>query len=418
MKKLIIIFFILFNIFSAQSNFDDNVLPKFNIDIINRQKNNNETLLDVFIQIPYSNLRFVKNDNIYSSHFNIELVFIDETTNNVLQNISWVEEVKTKNTEQTNSVSSFKLSLKKISIPPGTYRIVCNLEDLESHKVASFDSKFTVRNFNSTLYASDILLINTDPDYHVKNKLLPNISRIIPYGNKVIKGFYEIYSLTDTTLNVKYLIQKNNKKILAEIESKLDIKKGKNNFIPVIPDTGLQLGKYTLKAIITTLNNKTVAVIRKSFKYVIGDFAIPIDSLDTAIRQMEFITNADEQEYLLNAPTYSEKVNRFLAFWKSKDPTPETTYNEVLIEYFRRVQFANNTFTGYKEGWRSDMGMIYITLGPPDEVERHPMDGANYPYEVWSYSRINRAFVFIDRTGFGDYKLQNTNYYDWSKFRM
>jgi GWxTD domain-containing protein len=113
-----------------------------------------------------------------------------------------------------------------------------------------------------------------------------------------------------------------------------------------------------------------------------------------------------------------EKLKRFKAFWKSKDPSPNTVDNEVLNEYYRRVSYANKHFKNYLPGWKSDMGMIYIVLGPPDNVERHPFEYDSKPYEIWDYYSINQRFYFVDETGFGDYKLLNFNYGDWYRYRQ
>jgi GWxTD domain-containing protein len=56
----------------------------------------------------------------------------------------------------------------------------------------------------------------------------------------------------------------------------------------------------------------------------------------------------------------------------------------LVRSYFRRVELANRYFTSYKEGWKTDRGMIYIIFGLPDEVFKF------YDREVWKYK--NNAF--------------------------
>jgi GWxTD domain-containing protein len=94
-----------------------------------------------------------------------------------------------------------------------------------------------------------------------------------------------------------------------------------------------------------------------------------------------------------------------LAFWKKKDPNPADEENAVFDEYYRRINFANANFSHYMEGWRSDRGMIYITLGPPNNIDRHPFEYDSKPYEVWEYYDLNEQYVFMDESGFGDYRL-------------
>jgi hypothetical protein len=51
------------------------------------------------------------------------------------------------------------------------------------------------------------------------------------------------------------------------------------------------------------------------------------------------------------------------------------------------------------------MGMVYILFGAPNDIERHPFDIGSKPYQIWYYWEINRQLVFVDETGFGDYRL-------------
>ncbi len=53
----------------------------------------------------------------------------------------------------------------------------------------------------------------------------------------------------------------------------------------------------------------------------------------------------------------------------------------LMRSYFKRVEAANQLFTSYKEGWKTDRGMIYIIFGAPDEVY------AFSDREVWNYKK-------------------------------
>ncbi|HEX5171350.1 MAG TPA: GWxTD domain-containing protein [Cyclobacteriaceae bacterium] len=50
-----------------------------------------------------------------------------------------------------------------------------------------------------------------------------------------------------------------------------------------------------------------------------------------------------------------------------------------MRSYFRQVELANQYFSSYKEGWKTDRGMIYIIFGMPEEVYKFT------DREVWSY---------------------------------
>lgn len=63
-----------------------------------------------------------------------------------------------------------------------------------------------------------------------------------------------------------------------------------------------------------------------------------------------------------------------------------------IRNYFRRVELANQYFSSYKEGWKTDRGMIYIIFGMPNEILY------NGEAEVWRYKSMDLTFTFV-KTG-------------------
>jgi hypothetical protein len=51
------------------------------------------------------------------------------------------------------------------------------------------------------------------------------------------------------------------------------------------------------------------------------------------------------------------------------------------------------------------MGMVFIILGAPSSVDRHPFEIDSKPYEIWYYYDFDRQIVFVDESGFGNYRL-------------
>ena len=78
----------------------------------------------------------------------------------------------------------------------------------------------------------------------------------------------------------------------------------------------------------------------------------------------------------------------------------------IYSEYFQRVEYVNEHFSGWQPGWETDRGMIYILFGPPDEIQRtNPSAGNSTIYQIWNYLKVSKQFVFRDQNGFGDYRL-------------
>ncbi|NOZ56668.1 MAG: GWxTD domain-containing protein [Calditrichaeota bacterium] len=142
-----------------------------------------------------------------------------------------------------------------------------------------------------------------------------------------------------------------------------------------------------------------------------------ISDLELAIDQLRYIATSEEFKALKKAPP-EKKLKLFKEFWAKRDPTPGTPENEAMEEHYRRVQYANENFKGFQEGWKTDMGMVYIILGPPDDIERHPFEIDSKPYEIWYYYHINRQFIFVDENGFGEYRLYNPyELWDWQRLQ-
>ena len=135
--------------------------------------------------------------------------------------------------------------------------------------------------------------------------------------------------------------------------------------------------------------------------------SINVPNIDLAFKQMKYILNSNERNLIKKG----EKKNReslFLKLWKDRDPTPNTDFNELMDEYYRRVKYADENFDGWQKGWESDRGMIYILFGPPDEIQRSNISvSSNASLQIWTYLKANKQFIFRDENGFGDYRLDN-----------
>ncbi len=111
------------------------------------------------------------------------------------------------------------------------------------------------------------------------------------------------------------------------------------------------------------------------------------------------------------------------AFWARRDPTPDTEENEFKEEHYRRIAYANDHYASGIPGWKTDRGRIYITYGPPDDIESHPSGGtyerpieegggetSTYPFEDWTYRYIegigsNIKIEFVDPTMSGEFHM-------------
>jgi hypothetical protein len=76
-----------------------------------------------------------------------------------------------------------------------------------------------------------------------------------------------------------------------------------------------------------------------------------------------------------------------------------------MDEYYKRVAYAIIHFDSFVDGWETDMGMIYIIFGAPDDIERSVLSQVQNTTEIWYYYQIQESFIFIDKDGFGNFRL-------------
>ena len=165
--------------------------------------------------------------------------------------------------------------------------------------------------------------------------------------------------------------------------------------------TDLFVGNYVLEVELTEGRSKWR--VDRSFE-VEESGPPPRAEFERMLEPLSYIATAAEIDRLRRLPPEGQ-AQGWEEFWRGRDPNPETARNEALIEFIRRVRYAEHHFQGYGPGWRSDMGRIYIRYGPPSQVENRPATTSTPQLEIWSYENPFRRFVFADREGFGRFVL-------------
>ncbi len=167
--------------------------------------------------------------------------------------------------------------------------------------------------------------------------------------------------------------------------------------------SGLFIGDYSLE--VEMHEGKTSWRTSRSFE--VEESGPPRGrEFDELLEALTYIADGSEVDPMRGLSPEAQ-AERWEAFWRRRDPTPETVRNEYQIEFFRRLRHATQHFLGFGPGWRSDMGRAYIRYGPPDQIEQRQATGSQPGLEIWYYNQPYRRLVFGDREGFGRYSLLN-----------
>jgi GWxTD domain-containing protein len=380
--------------------------------------------LDVFAQVSYENLNFVKRGDMYEASYDMTIALYDSASRLVSEKL-WTEMVKPVTFEVSVSPKAYSLTQRTFEILPGRYHIVTLLRDNETKTTKRLLREITIPDYSSSPFSlSDIMLVSRLTLEGEKRTIVPTISSNVGTVITPFHIFFEAY--TDQVIDsMKFVAtvmdEKKGKKIV--VDTLYNLSSGRNQLFMSIDQSRLPLGDYVLYvqafpgAISSDTAKESMASTSRSFEIRWMGMPLGVKDLDLAIDQIQYIAEDSEMKNIRAAKTVEEKQKRFLDFWKSKDPNPNTPRNEKMEEYYSRIEYANKHFAHYIEGWRTDMGMVFIIFGSPNNVDRHPFDIDAKPYEVWSYYELNHQFVFVDETGFGDYRLVTPIWEVWKRPR-
>ena len=383
--------------------------PLFQYEISTYPSENRDSVtVRVKTKVSYDVLQFIKDGNIFTAEYELSIIIIDDKEKKSVSDIS-DHKLTTEIFGETNSQRLFDINEFSFRLLPDKYTVIISIMDKDTKKrdiqkkiietgnfyeksvsisnINIIDQKFKTRKGNTHEISSiDGSISDMKPDFTISYNVLSDggpakiTYRILTIDGKEVKSETVADTLPEGICTRQYSIDR---KDLSYTKYKIEVE--------------IQIGTEKISQ-------------ERMFQLRWLGMSQMIDDLDIAIEQLKYITGSRDIRKLKKA-SEKEKKEKFIGFWKKLDPTPASEENELMNEYYRRVRYANANFSGFMEGWKTDMGMIFILFGPPNDIERHPYESESKPYEIWYYYEIDRTFIFVDETGFGDYRLTEP-YYD------
>lgn len=389
-------------------------VPNFYYDLVNVASPDSElSRLQIYAKIAYENLQFMLVEGQYRAQYEISAIIFDRDGNQV-DGRTEDETVTVEQYDLTNSRVNYSTSYLKFDLPPDKYKISLGLTDLETKSTRKVKDQIQLRDFRkSNLMLSDLAFVReVQVDSLGVKSFHPDIAEAIVDLRSDLFVYFEIYSRLAEAENftIFYRIKNSKGKEIQRHTYKRSQDARRTLEYFQIPGARLSQGPYVLELKISSA--EAGAEASKRFFVRWGNLPATVSDIDLAIKQLKYIAAKKELDEFKKAAS-DELLDKFVQFWRNHDPTPGTEANEWMDEYYQRVQFATDNFTVFRDGWKTDMGMIYIIFGPPSEVERHPFESGSKPYEIWYYHNINRYFEFMDETGFGEYRLLTRSWEAW-----
>ena len=381
--------------------------PKFQYDVINQQADNSSlSRFHIVTSIAYDNLQFKQTPEGYVAVYEVAVI-VNDRDGEQIGGKAVQQRVAVAVYNETNAHAITASINMDIDVDPGKYELVIRLTDMDTRKGIFFKEKVVARDFLAELLdVSDVVVVNSiEIDSSGRSTMVPLAAQDLQENQRVLYPIFTIYSRDEavSSFEIEYQV-KPHKKRKTVVKDQITISKTGSATLCKFPIEFLNIpvGQYLLH--IKIKDGSRFLKVKENFTLRWKDLPDTIDDLEQAIEQIRYIAGGKELKKMQRAEA-SEKANLFLKFWEKRDPSPGTPQNEYMIEYFNRVAYANRAFSAMHAGWRSDMGMVFILFGSPDDIDRHPFETDSKPYEIWFYHGVERQFVFLDENGFGDYRL-------------
>jgi GWxTD domain-containing protein len=389
-------------------------LPNFDIDAIARVLDT-QPGIDIHLSIPYRSLTFVQSAGRFVAPFTVTARLLRGSDETQVIEREWVDTARAAQYEMTQRFDLISLR-KRLNAAPGEYLAEVAVQDRNSEKRA-------VRSQQVEIFSPD------DPH--------PQLSRLWLEGRKEAGVYVPVVSLQvpmePESLRARTVLYQTSGASDGVAELRV---------IRVKTDTSVALTPYAFTPMVGTLVNEgiafekkdTLAAMRQSFPATMGemmiDFALPLlpkgmyileervvltpspgtfvelqdhhevaikdarfprpTTIDALIEPLKYIASADEYEEIRAAKTPEEKRSRFEKFWLTAGHSQEAASN-LIKQYYGRIEEANLLFSTFKEGWKTDRGMVYVILGPPSGFERR------LDMEYWGYGEQNPPVAFAFR---------------------
>ena len=232
-------------------------------------------------------------------------------------------------------------------------------------------------------------------------KVLNDLS--IKFKNPTATNVFGVYLPNQKLPLEKHYIKSNEEVVIQKINGEtqpLIVRYFKNNFEPA--SSPMNLNPRTLSAsltadsVFTIQTNQNIQFSREGLYSISSDTTL-LESMGLLVVDERFPKMTRPQRLLqpllymstnteINEIKKSEDFKKALdTYWLNLMNGDAALAQQSIRSYYGRVEEANKLFTTYKEGWKTDKGMIFVILGSPNKVQR------SKDREVWTYTQQGNA---------------------------
>ena len=354
-----------------------------------------------------------KDSKIFTSQVDIEIVLTDDG-GIIRKRENRKDTIYAKSFEETNSKDLYHTGFFELNLKNSDFTISLVVIDRFKNKYQK-ELKLKKLDYNKILSTSDIMFYRSKAKsdyYDLSSYILSDaflfdnneVSMLI-CNDKSDKNFYynvERLGKDDENSLFKYWsaerISYNNKaEALKNRDLKFELKN--RNLIMNLPSGDIDFLKLSFPIEKNVPGSYKISIysedgqdtVTRYFDIIWESKPLSLDRISYAIDRMYYILTDEEYKTLSSG---DKQLENFINYWKKLDPTPSTPYNEAMMQYFTRVDYAFFNFStlGERDGAQTDRAKIFILYGPPSKILDKNID--NKKGIVWIYENLKKTFTF------------------------
>lgn len=351
----------------------------------------------ITLTVDNRHLMFYRGSNYYEANYEVFMSMRETKTRSLLKG-DWEKKVRVPTYDETSLTANFDPLRRETIVVPGKYEGFVEIKDIQAKTYGNGRVSVTIPDFSKNLpkisspffYDPGELPEDISPKIPGPEESLREASLKYPAG-KPIFLLLDVYSDSTnppdgwevTAEVVKALM------LFPRVEESLEDGVLYQRKILEVPTKTMGLGTYEIEVSLRDKRNSILARAN-TFKFRIIKSADWIDeNSENEIRYLKYLVSDNELKRLLNL-SKKEQVKALKEFWQKMDPVPTTAINELRVQYFERIDYATRSFTTeQREGWETNMGEVYIMLGPPSEIYGSRLN------QIWVYERENLVLTFF-----------------------
>ena len=392
--------------------------PEVNISSVGYISPENQPYIRVTANVVYGSLIFKSNSDSDTLTSNVNISYRVKDIDSEQLMLSDSDNLVITNTDNkiTESQEMFTYT-KHLDVPLGSYEIKVTLTDqLSSKSVSHLSNAFITGEKADNPNISNVELLaknnktdddfKTIPTYHVASKYDSLKFRFQVTNTKQYERLTVSSRLMRFRSDTNYARRLGTRDYTSsDIQYKgldYDFHETINETQRVLTQPGnifveinfptISRGNYRYEVTISRNNNDVIATKARDFSMKSKNFPNVVTVRELA-RPLVYIMDDDKYEKMMKLKDPAKIKKRMDEFWLQKMKNLNEARN-IIEYYYQRVVEANKKFSNFKEGWKTDKGMVYVLFGPPIFTDISSRSGVLFWHYSYSYNLEDRAFLF------------------------